>query len=87
MCGQIDSKTLFDAVRKKVKLERKVVMAAAAKVQKNEARKLNHQEVVEEDKRLKLLANWEAKKARLEWKLQEEEKKKECAARGEDYEK
>ncbi|XP_032615254.1 pre-mRNA-splicing factor SYF2 isoform X2 [Hylobates moloch] len=54
---------------------------------RNEARKLNHQEVVEEDKRLKLPANWEAKKARLEWELQEEEKKKECAARGEDYEK
>lgn len=86
MCGQIDSKILFDAVRKKVKLERKVVMAAVAKVQ-NEARKLNHQEVVEEDKRLKLLANWEAKKARLEWKLQEEEKKEECAARGKDSEK
>jgi hypothetical protein len=31
---------------------------------------------VEEDKRLKLPANWEAKKARLEWELQEEEKKK-----------
>ncbi|XP_023075387.1 pre-mRNA-splicing factor SYF2 isoform X3 [Piliocolobus tephrosceles] len=43
---------------------------------RNEARKLNHQEVVEEDKRLKLPANWEAKKARLEWELQEEEKKK-----------
>lgn len=42
----------------------------------NEARKLNHQEVVEEDKRLKLPANWEAKKARLEWELAEDEKKK-----------
>uniref|UniRef100_A0A8C0F7M0 Pre-mRNA-splicing factor SYF2 n=1 Tax=Bubo bubo TaxID=30461 RepID=A0A8C0F7M0_BUBBB len=52
----------------------------------NEARRLNHQEVVEEDKRLKLPANWEAKKARLEWELKVEEKKKECAARGEDYE-
>uniref|UniRef100_A0A7N5KNQ7 Pre-mRNA-splicing factor SYF2 n=1 Tax=Ailuropoda melanoleuca TaxID=9646 RepID=A0A7N5KNQ7_AILME len=50
-------------------------------------KRLYHQEVVEEDKRLKLPANWEAKKARLEWELQEEEKKKECAARGEDYEK
>lgn len=37
---------------------------------------MNHQEVVEEDKRLKLPANWEAKKARLEWELQEEERKK-----------
>lgn len=42
----------------------------------NEARKLNHQEVVEEDKRLKLPANWEAKKARLEWELSVDEKKK-----------
>lgn len=42
----------------------------------NEARKLNHQEVVEEDKRLKLPANWEAKKARLEYELMVDEKKK-----------
>ncbi|TFK13276.1 Pre-mRNA-splicing factor syf2 [Platysternon megacephalum] len=55
-------------------------------MKRNEARKLNHQEVVEEDKRLKLPANWEAKKARLEWELKVEEKKKECASKGEDYE-
>lgn len=42
----------------------------------NEARKLNHQEVVEEDKRLKLPSNWEAKKARLEWELAEDQRKK-----------
>ncbi|MBN3306386.1 SYF2 factor, partial [Amia calva] len=52
---------------------------------RNEARKLNHQEVVEEDKRLKLPANWEAKKARLEWELKENARKKECAENGEDY--
>ncbi|XP_017950121.1 pre-mRNA-splicing factor syf2 isoform X1 [Xenopus tropicalis] len=52
----------------------------------NEARKLNHQEVVEEDKRQKLPSNWEARKARLEWELKEEEKKRECAANGVDYE-
>ncbi|XP_028422485.1 pre-mRNA-splicing factor syf2 [Sander vitreus] len=52
---------------------------------RNEARKINHQEVVEEDKRLKLPTNWEAKKARLEWELAVDEKKKECAAKGEDY--
>ncbi|EGW14581.1 Pre-mRNA-splicing factor SYF2 [Cricetulus griseus] len=66
--------------------QRAAVLSSGAKME-TEARKLNHQEVVEEDKRLKLPANWEAKKARLEWELQEEEKKKECAARGEDYEK
>lgn len=42
----------------------------------NEARKLNQQEVVEEDKKRKLPANWEAKKARLEWQLAEDQKKK-----------
>lgn len=42
----------------------------------NEARKLNQQEVVEEDKKRKLPANWEAKKARLEWELAETQKKK-----------
>ncbi|KAL7980499.1 hypothetical protein Chor_001653 [Crotalus horridus] len=55
-------------------------------LKRNEARKLNHQEVVEEDKRLKLPANWEAKKARLEWELKVEEKKKDCLVKGEDYE-
>uniref|UniRef100_A0A672RQB0 Pre-mRNA-splicing factor SYF2 n=1 Tax=Sinocyclocheilus grahami TaxID=75366 RepID=A0A672RQB0_SINGR len=43
---------------------------------RNEARKLNHQEVVEEDKRLKLPSNWEAKKARLEYELIVDQKKK-----------
>uniref|UniRef100_A0A8C1UH66 Pre-mRNA-splicing factor SYF2 n=1 Tax=Cyprinus carpio TaxID=7962 RepID=A0A8C1UH66_CYPCA len=52
---------------------------------RNEARKLNHQEVVEEDKRLKLPSNWEAKKARLEYELMVDQKKKECAEQGEDY--
>ncbi|XP_051506760.1 pre-mRNA-splicing factor syf2-like [Myxocyprinus asiaticus] len=52
---------------------------------RNEARKMNHQEVVEEDKRLKLPSNWEAKKARLEYELMVDQRKKECAERGEDY--
>ncbi|KAG9470299.1 pre-mRNA-splicing factor SYF2 [Eleutherodactylus coqui] len=55
-------------------------------LKRNEARKLNHQEVVEEDKRQKLPSNWEARKARLEWELKEEERKKECVANGVDYE-
>uniref|UniRef100_G3U6T9 Pre-mRNA-splicing factor SYF2 n=1 Tax=Loxodonta africana TaxID=9785 RepID=G3U6T9_LOXAF len=52
---------------------------------RNEAWKLNHQEAVEKVKRFKLPANWEAK-ASLEYELQEEEKKKKCAAKGEDSE-
>ena len=37
----------------------------------NEARKLNHQEVVEEDRKNKLPSNHEAKRKRLEWELKE----------------
>ncbi|CAG2062091.1 unnamed protein product, partial [Timema podura] len=46
-----------------------------------EARQLNHQEVVEEDKRNNLPTNWEARKRKAEWILQDEEKKKEAEDR------
>ena len=42
----------------------------------NEARKLNHQEVVEEDRRNKLPTNWDAKRKRLEWEEEEEKTRK-----------
>ena len=42
----------------------------------NEARKLNHAEVVEEDRRNKLPANWEARKRKAEWEASEEEARK-----------
>ncbi|XP_053321964.1 pre-mRNA-splicing factor SYF2 [Spea bombifrons] len=54
-------------------------------LKRKEARKLNHEEVVEEDKKQKLPSNWEARKARLEWELKEEERKRECAEKGIDY--
>ncbi|CAG0880760.1 unnamed protein product [Darwinula stevensoni] len=53
---------------------------------RNEARQLNHQEVIEEDKRNKLPTNWEAKKRRAEWELDEDRKKQEAVEKGEDYE-
>nr|CAG4648908.1 EOG090X0ECA [Polyphemus pediculus] len=56
-------------------------------LRRNEARKKNHQEVVEEDKRSKLPTNWEAKKARADWVLGSEAKRKEAFEKGEDYEK
>ncbi|XP_071800841.1 pre-mRNA-splicing factor SYF2-like [Asterias amurensis] len=55
-------------------------------LRRNEARKLNHAEVVEEDRRLKLPANHEAKRKRADWILQDDEKKKEAEANGQDYE-
>ncbi|CAG0883945.1 unnamed protein product [Cyprideis torosa] len=52
---------------------------------RNEARQLNHAEVIEEDKRSKLPANFEARKRAAEWILDEEKKKEEAKARGDDY--
>lgn len=57
----------------------------ALHLRRNEARKLNHQEVVEEDHRKKLPSNWEAKQRQLEWEEEQEQLKKECAERGDDY--
>jgi pre-mRNA-splicing factor SYF2 len=54
-------------------------------LRRNEARKLNHQEVVDEDHRKKLPSNFEARQRRIEWEEEQERIKKECAERGEDY--
>ena len=37
---------------------------------------MNHHEAIEEDKRNKRPANWEARQRRVEWELQEEDAKK-----------
>lgn len=52
---------------------------------RNEARQLNHQEVVEEDKRNNLPTNWEARKRRAEWILNDEKKRRDAEERGQDY--
>ena len=41
----------------------------------NEARKMNHQEVQEEDRRAKLPKNWEARKRQVDWEEEQETKK------------
>ncbi|KAA3676307.1 pre-mRNA-splicing factor SYF2 [Paragonimus westermani] len=48
-------------------------------LRRNEARKINHTEVVEEDKRSKLPANWEIKQRRLQWEEEDEIFKTKCA--------
>jgi len=55
-------------------------------MRRNEARKLNHQEVVEEDKRNKLPANHEKKRGRIEWELEDDKKRQEAKVQGVDYE-
>jgi len=54
-------------------------------MKRNEARNLNHRDVVEEDHQRKLPKNWEAKRDRMEWKLNDEEKRKEAEEQGYDY--
>merc|ERR1711963_920763 len=55
-------------------------------LKRNEARKLNHQEVVEEDRRNKEPKNMEARRRRAEYILAEEEQKAECEAAGKNWE-
>jgi len=57
------------------------------KLRRNEARKLNHHEVVEEDRRNKLPTNWEARQMRAQWELEDMEKRKEAEEQGLDYDK
>ncbi|XP_014206477.2 pre-mRNA-splicing factor Syf2 [Copidosoma floridanum] len=52
----------------------------------NEARQQNHKEVIEEDRRNKLPANWEARKRRAEWITNDEQAKKNAEEKGLDYE-
>jgi len=55
-------------------------------LKRNEARKLNHQEVVEEDRRVKEPKNMDARKRRAEYILKEEALKAECEANGKNWE-
>jgi len=54
-------------------------------LKRNEARQLNHQEVVQEDRRNKEPKNMEARKRRAEYVLAEEEEKARCAREGKDF--
>ncbi|KAH8018741.1 hypothetical protein MRX96_030712 [Rhipicephalus microplus] len=57
----------------------------ALHMRRNEARTLNHKEVIEEDRKAKLPANSESKQKWAQYKLEEEQKYEEAAKRGEDY--
>lgn len=52
---------------------------------RNEARTQNHQEVIAEDARNKLPANWEARKNRAEWILEDDKSREEAKQKGLDY--
>ncbi|XP_046969551.1 pre-mRNA-splicing factor Syf2 [Vanessa cardui] len=52
---------------------------------RNEARTHNHQEVVAEEARNKLPANYDAKKRQAEWLLDDQNKREEATKQGKDY--
>ncbi|KXJ68445.1 pre-mRNA-splicing factor Syf2 [Aedes albopictus] len=54
-------------------------------MQRNEARNSNHQEVIAEDERKKLPANWEARKRQADWLIDDSKAKAEAEAKGLDY--
>lgn len=52
---------------------------------RNEARTHNHQEVVAEDARKKLPANWESRQLQAEWMVSDEKAREEAKAKGLEY--
>ncbi|XP_019761010.1 pre-mRNA-splicing factor Syf2 [Dendroctonus ponderosae] len=52
---------------------------------RNEARTHNHHEVVAEDARNKMPQNWEARKRKAEWILNDQKEREEASKNGEDY--
>ncbi|THD25963.1 Pre-mRNA-splicing factor syf2 [Fasciola hepatica] len=53
-------------------------------LKRNEARKSNHAELVEEDKRAKLPSNWETRQKRLQWEEEDEVFRVRCVEEGRD---
>uniref|UniRef100_A0A915Q216 Pre-mRNA-splicing factor SYF2 n=1 Tax=Setaria digitata TaxID=48799 RepID=A0A915Q216_9BILA len=52
---------------------------------RQESRKLNYEQVIEEDRRSKLPKNYDLRRKRQEWELEQMELKKAAEERGEDY--
>eukprot|EP01135_Chromosphaera_perkinsii_P003296 Nk52_evm71s239 gene=Nk52_evmTU71s239 len=84
-CGESGGTSRGGGAKGGEKKRKRLAKLKELRLKRNEARKKNHQEVVEEDQRSKLPANWEAKKRRLEKELEEEKEREACEARGEDY--
>jgi pre-mRNA-splicing factor SYF2 len=72
----------YDAERKK---EERLKKLRDLHNKRNEARKLNHVEVQEEERRSNLPKNFESRKRRAEYLLDEEKTREECKESGEDY--
>jgi len=79
-CRQFCSR-MADAAKKAERMQR----LKDLHLKRNEARKLNHQEVMEEERRANLPSNYEARLRRAEWVLEDEAKRVKCAETGEDY--
>jgi pre-mRNA-splicing factor SYF2 len=64
------------------KKEERLKRLQQLRLRQNEARKLNHKEVVEEDRKSKLPQNWEKQKERIEYEEEKEKKRKSIEEKG-----
>ncbi|KAI6205917.1 Pre-mRNA-splicing factor SYF2 [Aphelenchoides besseyi] len=80
------SSSSFKAPRQKNNVSAYMDRFKSLHQKREEGRKLNHEQVVEEDRLSKLPQNHEAKRARTEWQLHDMEARKEAEEKGEDYE-
>ncbi|CAD5125910.1 DgyrCDS14092 [Dimorphilus gyrociliatus] len=65
--------------------EQRIARLRQLQMKRNEARKMNHVAVVEEDKMKNLPSNWDAKRKKVDWEDTEEERRKACEERGMSY--
>ena len=70
----------------KARMEERMKKLRDLHLKRNEARQLNHAEVVEEDKRAKEPKNMEARKRKAQYLLEEEQLRQKCVAEGKDFE-
>lgn len=69
----------------KSRMEERMKKLRDLHLKRNEARQLNHAEVVEEDKRAKEPKNMEARKRKAQYLLEEEKLRQKCLAEGKDF--
>jgi len=74
-----------DNLSAKEKMAERMKKLKELHLKRNEARQLNHKEVVEEDKRKQLPSNWEARRRKAEWILNDEKQREEALENGVDY--
>ena len=76
---------MSDASEEKKKNDERMKRLHQLRLRQNEARKMNHKEVIEEDRKQKLPVNWEKQRDRLDHEEAKEKRRQEIEDQGQSY--